>query len=146
MYRVSVPVQESYTSTPLWAIRPLQSLSACTVELCLYSPYGPYGLYRASVHVQGWPLHFHLTLIIKTKSENRNGVLQNLILIRTSVWSQGFKFKDFQGPNSREIQWSIRCWQPAPSYVSDGKRLQDISRREYHVLFYWKGHAVVQLV
>ena len=26
------------------------------VELYLYSPYGPYGLYRASVPVQGWPL------------------------------------------------------------------------------------------
>jgi len=37
---------------PLWAVRPVQSLSACTVELYLYSPYGPYGLYRASVHVQ----------------------------------------------------------------------------------------------
>jgi hypothetical protein len=38
---------------PLWALRPVQSLSACTVELYLYSPYGPYGLYRASVPVQG---------------------------------------------------------------------------------------------
>jgi len=37
---------------PLRAIRPVQSLSACTVELYLYSPYGPYGLYRASVPVQ----------------------------------------------------------------------------------------------
>jgi hypothetical protein len=36
----------------LWAVRPVQSLSACTVELYLYSPYGPYGLYRASVPVQ----------------------------------------------------------------------------------------------
>jgi len=70
----SVPVQYSYTSTPpmgrtactepqclysraipllpLWAVRPVQSLSACTVQLYLYSPYGPYGLYRASVSVQ----------------------------------------------------------------------------------------------
>jgi len=69
-----VPVQYSYTSTPpmdrtactepqclysiaipllpLWAVRPVQSLSACTVELYLYCPYGPYGLYRASVPVQ----------------------------------------------------------------------------------------------
>jgi len=74
LYRASVPVQYSYTSTPrmdrtactepqclysraipllsLWTIRPLQSLSACTVQLYLYSPYGPYGLYRASVPVQ----------------------------------------------------------------------------------------------
>ena len=37
---------------PLWAVRPIQSLSACTVQLYLYSPYGPYGLYRASVPVQ----------------------------------------------------------------------------------------------
>jgi len=36
----------------LWAIWPVQSLSACTVQLYLYSPYGPYGLYRASVPVQ----------------------------------------------------------------------------------------------
>jgi len=74
LYRASVPVQYSYTSTPpmgrtactepqclyskakpplpLWAVRPVQSLSACTVELYLYSPYGPYGLYRASMPVQ----------------------------------------------------------------------------------------------
>ena len=37
---------------PLWAVRPVQSLSACTVQLYLYSPCGPYGLYRASVPVQ----------------------------------------------------------------------------------------------
>jgi hypothetical protein len=37
---------------PLWAVRPVQSLSACTVHLYLYSHYGPYGLYRASVPVQ----------------------------------------------------------------------------------------------
>ena len=42
---------------PLWAVRPVQSLSACTgVELYFYSPYGPYGLYRASVPVQGGTL------------------------------------------------------------------------------------------
>ena len=43
----SVPVQYSSTSTPL---------SACTIQLYLYSPYGPYGLYRASVPVQGCTL------------------------------------------------------------------------------------------
>ena len=45
---------------PLWAVRPVQSLSACTVELYLYSPYGPYGLYRVSVSVQGRTLPFYL--------------------------------------------------------------------------------------
>ena len=34
------------------AVRPVQNLSACTVELYLYSPYVPYSLYRASVPVQ----------------------------------------------------------------------------------------------
>jgi len=74
LYRASVPVQYSYTSTPpmghtactepqclygtaipllpLWAVQPVQSLSACTVYLYLYSPYGLYGLYRASLPVQ----------------------------------------------------------------------------------------------
>ena len=37
---------------PLWAVHTVQSLSACTVQLYLYSPYGPYCLYRASVPVQ----------------------------------------------------------------------------------------------
>ena len=37
---------------PLWAVWPVQSLSACTVQLYLYSPYGPYGLYRPSLPVQ----------------------------------------------------------------------------------------------
>ena len=41
---------------PLWAVRPVQSRSGCTVELYLYSPYGPYGLYRASVPLQGCTL------------------------------------------------------------------------------------------
>jgi hypothetical protein len=37
---------------PLCVVRPVQSLSACTVELYLCSPYVSYGLYRASVPVQ----------------------------------------------------------------------------------------------
>ena len=70
----SVPVQYSYTSTPpmgctactvpqclystsipllpILVVRPVQTHSACTVQLYLYSPYGPYGLYTASVPVQ----------------------------------------------------------------------------------------------
>jgi hypothetical protein len=53
LYRASVPVQYSYTSTPPMDRTACTSLSACTVELYLYSPYGPYGLYRALVSVQG---------------------------------------------------------------------------------------------
>jgi hypothetical protein len=40
------------------------------VELYLYSPYGPYGLYRASVPVQGWPLPFTLYLSHTTMTVN----------------------------------------------------------------------------
>jgi len=36
---------------PLWAVRPVQSPSACRVELYLFSRYGQYGLYRASVPI-----------------------------------------------------------------------------------------------
>ena len=84
-----MPVQYSYTSTPpmdrtactesqclystaipllpLWAVQPVQSLSACTVQLYLYSPYGPYSLYRASVPVQGCTLlHNHIWIIYPT--------------------------------------------------------------------------------
>jgi len=78
---------------PLWAARPVQSLSACTrvhftftctstrpmgrtactepqclykgalyLYMYLYSPYGPYGLYRASVPVQGCTLPLPLLI------------------------------------------------------------------------------------
>ena len=94
LYRASVPVQGCTLPLPipllhLWAVRPVQSLSACTrlrfnftytsappmvrtactepqcmykgalyLYLYLYSTYGPYGLYRASVPVQGCTLPF----------------------------------------------------------------------------------------
>jgi len=79
---------------PLWAIRPVQSLSSCTtvhftftytstppmdrtactepqflyngalyLYLYLYSPYGPYGLYRASVPVQRCTLPLPIPLL-----------------------------------------------------------------------------------
>ena len=46
LYSTAIPL------LPLWAVRPVQSLSACTVQVYLYSPYEPYGLYRASVPLQ----------------------------------------------------------------------------------------------
>ena len=46
LYSAAIPL------LPLWIVQPVQSLSACTVQLYLYSPYGPYGLYRASVPVR----------------------------------------------------------------------------------------------
>ena len=46
LYSTAIPL------LPLWAVWPVQTLSACTVQLYLYSPYGPYGLYSVSVPVQ----------------------------------------------------------------------------------------------
>jgi len=37
------------------------------VELYLYSPYGPYGLYRATVPVQGCTLPFYLFVSLRVK-------------------------------------------------------------------------------
>jgi hypothetical protein len=48
-----------------------------TVELYLYSPYGPYGLYRASVPVQGCTLPFTVTdFSMDSKYENKEHRLQ----------------------------------------------------------------------
>ena len=46
LYSTAIPL------LTLWALRPVQSLSTCTIQLYLYSPYGPYGQYRTSVPVQ----------------------------------------------------------------------------------------------
>jgi len=46
LYSTAIPLLS------LWAVRPVQSLSACTVELYLSAPCGPYGLYRTSVPVK----------------------------------------------------------------------------------------------
>ena len=46
LYSTAIPLLH------LWTVRPVQNLSTCTVQLYLYSPRGPYGLYTASVPVQ----------------------------------------------------------------------------------------------
>jgi len=73
-YTVSVTVQYNYTSNPhkcrtaftgllcpystaipllpVWKIQTAQNFSASRVNLILYFPYGPYGLYRTSVPLQ----------------------------------------------------------------------------------------------
>ena len=99
LYKASVPVQRCTLTLPipllpLYAVRPVQSLSACTtvhftftytstppigrtactepqclyrgalyLYLYLYSPYRPYGLYRASVPVQGYTLPLPIPLL-----------------------------------------------------------------------------------
>jgi len=59
-------------------------------------PYGPYGLYRASVPVQGWPLPLHIPVITLTMSDDQmravslwnnicprsNGLAARLVLVK----------------------------------------------------------------
>jgi hypothetical protein len=49
-----------------------------TVELYLYSPYGPYGLYRALVPVQGCTLYFFTLYHIVEYARNILAVNQSL--------------------------------------------------------------------
>jgi hypothetical protein len=55
-----------------------------TVELYLYSPYGPYGLYRASVPVQGWLLPLPC-LHWKRVSKQSPSKLLHLLQLSTSL-------------------------------------------------------------
>jgi hypothetical protein len=43
------PYSRTTPLLPLWAERPVQNLRACTVELYLYFPYGPYSLYSRAI-------------------------------------------------------------------------------------------------
>ena len=65
-----------------------------TVKLYLYSPYGPYGLYRASVPVQGWPLPLHKKIYwpnLCTSGEFIN-LHQFSVLFQVAVHSLWHKF------------------------------------------------------
>ena len=87
LYSTAIPLLHLRT------VRPVQSLSACTVQLYLYSLYGPYGLYRASVPVQGCNL---LTLYIKLSikvilflylnTNVLNLLKRNIIYLRARLW------------------------------------------------------------
>ena len=45
LYSTAIPL------LPLWAVRPVQNLSACTVQLYLYSPNVPYSLYKGALYL-----------------------------------------------------------------------------------------------
>jgi len=82
---------------PLWAIRPVQSLSACTVELRLYSPYGPYGLYKCA------PSSF--TFIQNVILVDRNNLCGCHIKMNIST---DHKLKNSQGRNCRHLSLRAR--------------------------------------
>ena len=65
---------------PLWTVRPVQSLSACKVQLYLYSPCWPYGLYRASISVQGCTFPY---ISINPLNAELNPICQFLSLLRS---------------------------------------------------------------
>ena len=73
LHRASVPVQRCTLPLPiplfpLWAILPVQSLSACTTVYFTFTytstpPYGPYDLYRSSLLVQVCTLPLPILLL-----------------------------------------------------------------------------------
>jgi len=52
LYSNMVPVHTAKYLLPLWAIRPVKSLSACRENLYCYSFYEPYRFYKATVIVK----------------------------------------------------------------------------------------------
>ena len=63
-----------------------------TVELYLYSPYGPYGLYRASVPVQGGTLLLLLYDRNYTTLVNESVVKLTLLYLSTRIHQKTFHF------------------------------------------------------
>jgi hypothetical protein len=84
---------------PVWAVRPVQSLSACTVELYLYTPYGLYGLYRTSVLVQGCTLLLKFAAVVMSpfcSPQKLFGWTRRKIMYKdrdlASTWCSGLSF------------------------------------------------------
>jgi len=112
------------------------------VELYLYSPYGPYGLYRASVPVQGCPLP------LPNKRHGRENVrtltivseLNWHLLIRTASHRSNVSLGAslllciiFQPQASTEGVWS-RCGYEHTLY----RGRQDVKLRALHRDWYWR--------
>ena len=57
------------------------------LELYLYSPYGPYGLYRASVFVQGWPLSFFFTMSLTDGQMDGRYLHRSNGILRITWWT-----------------------------------------------------------
>jgi hypothetical protein len=67
------------------------------VELYLYAPYGPYGLYRASVPVQGCNLPYTLVFKILCRHEN-SSIIHKDIAYKwkiSLIYKIGFRIKMF---------------------------------------------------
>jgi len=70
---------------------PYSAVGHKRVELHLYSPYRPYGLYRASVPVQGCPFTFYLCTVSHLLAINIHNLLrlsfyQRLVLKNRVLW------------------------------------------------------------
>ena len=104
LYSTAIPL------LPLWAVRPVQSLSACTVELYLYSPYGPYSLYRASV-----PVQYSYT---STPPMGRTACTEPQCLYNGALYSESLRLdgKGFRSPGITK-KLSPRPFRPALSFT-----------------------------
>jgi hypothetical protein len=85
--------------------RACTELSACTVELYLYFPYGPYGLYRAQCLYKGALYTFYFITAKKEKSS----------LLKTTVTK---KHREVVNPHTlRYTRVSVRlCYVPHSAY------------------------------
>jgi hypothetical protein len=91
-----------------WSITPISSRGQERVELYLYFPYGPYGLYRASGPVKWWPLPLLLLCLIKQ-------CCNYLELITFMLWRYkriNLPLEENRGPifisgNSDRIMWNF---------------------------------------
>jgi hypothetical protein len=73
-----------------------------TVELYLYSPYGPYGLYKSSVPVQGCTLHFtasELRHVRQNSCLTDGGTVRHIWIPKTSM--------DLHSSETTEIQSTL---------------------------------------
>ena len=133
LYRTSVPVQYSYTSTtpigrtnctepqclysiaipllPLLAVRPVQNLSACTVQLYLYSPYWPYDLYRTSVPVQE---SYTSTPPIGRRACTETSASRGSLLSASSDRRKGVLSVGYPNTKAISVRRTHRCWFQLP--------------------------------
>jgi len=73
------------------------------VELYLYSPYGPYGLYRASVHVQGCTVPLP-AVWLSLVWYSRNPRTLNCIKIRQGFWLLRRSYRQVGRTNGHGLQ------------------------------------------
>jgi hypothetical protein len=116
----SLPGVKSGRGVTLAPIPPSSAVGHKRVDLYLYSPYGPYGLYRASVPVQRWPLPLPLQWLSQSLVYNFTFLAQ--IFLKTSCFQSRrdlFKiyFNIILQSTFRYIQQSFFFTSPHPNPI-----------------------------